>query len=88
VGGGGCVGQLLGGRNSLRWCRTSEGRGEGGAAGFDGGGGAPAGSGGSEAGLRCEGVVRMNWSAEEKMGARVWLTRGRGGGSISDQILL
>jgi hypothetical protein len=32
------------------------------------------------------GGVRMNQSAKEETGARVRLTGGRGGGSISDQI--
>jgi hypothetical protein len=41
VGGGGCAGQLLSGKNSLRWRSTGEGGAEGGAAGFDSGGGAP-----------------------------------------------
>jgi hypothetical protein len=50
VGGGECTRQVLGGENSPRRHCT----GEGGAVGFDGGGGALTGSGGSEAGLRCE----------------------------------
>jgi hypothetical protein len=86
VGGGGCAGQLVGSGNSPRWHNTSD----GGMAGFDGGGGSPAGSAGSVVGLRCEeveGGVRMNQSAKEETGARVRLTGGRGGGSISDQIL-
>jgi hypothetical protein len=56
--------------------------------GFDGGGGALTGSGGSEAGLRCEEGegVRMNRTTEEETGVRVRLTEGRGGGGVSCQI--
>jgi hypothetical protein len=52
VGGGRCAGQLPGGRDSPRRRCTGEGGGEGGAVVFDGGGGAPVNSGGSEVGLR------------------------------------
>jgi hypothetical protein len=44
MGVGRCVGQLLGGGDSLRRRSIGEGRGESGAAGFDGGRGALAGS--------------------------------------------
>jgi hypothetical protein len=86
VGRGGCARQLLGSQNSLRRRSISEGGGEGGVVGVDGGRGAPAGSGGSEAGLCEVGGVRMYQSAEEEMGARVRLTGGRGGGGVSGQI--
>jgi hypothetical protein len=85
VGGGRCVGQLLDGGNSPRWRSTSEGGGEGGTSGFDGGRGAPAAPRRAYDARRERGV-RMNRLAEEETWVRVWLTGGRGGGGVSGQI--
>jgi hypothetical protein len=72
VGRGGCTGQLLGSGNSLRRHNTDQGGGEGGVVVL----------------RREEGEgVRMNRSTEEETGVRVRLTRGRGGGGVSSQIL-